>query len=136
MCARARGTALHARPRWALQKARGLKIKLAIAVTVVAAAMWALASCAMAAGPVGHYNAQGEWVWDDGTVEPPATKAINHCIFLGSQNGRNHGNSQNDWLLFCMQQAGWHICENCRADYRGHPLCGAAGTNALYQVEC
>lgn len=57
------------------------------------------------------------------------------CIRAGAQYHRG-GEKQNDWLLFCMQQAHWYICEECRANFGKHEACGSIGTDALYQPEC
>jgi hypothetical protein len=82
-----------------------------------------------------HFTKEGEYI-PPGPI--PAVRAqINHCIFHGTKIGRSSSaDNQNDWLLFCMQQARWTLCENCRVAFGEHKTCGEVGSDALGQNEC
>lgn len=78
---------------------------------------------------------------------------INICINYGTKIGRIKASpmtatqleNAGDWLYFCMQQARWRFCPNCKmpADIVEPvtnkpiaPTCGGAGIIAYYEDDC
>jgi hypothetical protein len=71
----------------------------------------------------------------------PISEQRNTCTEYGAKHGRHfNASSENDWLLFCMQQAHFQLCENCQIDpshnWSRHQSCSEVGPAALYDNEC